>query len=305
MITRSSGGIPSGCRPRDVATLLTRFFDAFNAGEWDTIDAVFAPAGSNPLDFELFAVSRDVVYDRNQLISFLTAVRLRGERFRLVALRVERAAPEAASVDYVFEGAGGMANGKALVDCGSERIWQGAMSASGAPSLPCPIPSGWSSSGPIVACTGGPNAQALSTNFRLATKQTPLPGRCRPVLVLRRIRSFLSAFNRGDGAAVARQFVSRGSFLPYARRGRKTLVGSSAISAFVARRYQSGDGWTANSLRAGGTRTTSLRRAAYTVGLVVSHQTRRVGAGQAISVVDCRSGRLERWVGPAIDEPGQ
>lgn len=302
MITRSAGAVPSGCRPRDVAALVTRLFDAFNAGEWDTVDRLFAPAGSGPLDFRLFALDRDVVYDRDQLVAFLAALRLRGERFRLLALRVEveRTAPDAADVDYVFERPAGTSAGKWLVDCRSQRIWQGAMGASGPEALPCPVPPGWSPSGPIIGCTGGPNATALATNFRAAAKRMALPRRCRPSVVLHRIRSLLSAFNRGDGTAVARHFVPGSRLRPY---DGITLVGSRAISAFVAARYRAGDGWTANSMRFRGS-TASLRRPMYTVGLLVSYQGRRVGSGQASSVVECRSGRLERWVGPAVSQPG-
>ena len=52
-MTRDSLWVPSGCTPRGLATFVDGFFDAFNRGEWEKVDPLFAPDGSRPEDFKL------------------------------------------------------------------------------------------------------------------------------------------------------------------------------------------------------------------------------------------------------------
>jgi hypothetical protein len=213
----------------------------------------------------------------------------------------------AVAVVYAVERRAGVAAGKGMVDCDTMRIWQWATGTPGPGSLPipCPRPRGWTPSEAVLACTSGPNARATSSNFAVTDTPLSLPTRCAPSAVRSRIARTLSAFNFGDGARFAKQFVRNADFHPYTASIRgHGFVGGARIARFVRSRYAAGDGWTATRLLPPHGRAGLPSSTVYRLDFVVSHQGATVaeGAGSKF-VVDCASGRLRRWVGPALATP--
>lgn len=299
LVTRDSLSLPAGCSPREVANLITRFFDAFNGLEWDAVDGMFAPAGPEPVDFKLFGLDRDVVYERDRLLPYLAGRRSRGEHFRLIAISVGPERARSVAAHYAYERSGGVALGKGLIDCASQRIWQGAMGAPSSSSarLPCPTPLGWSPNGPVVACSRGANAPALADSFRVLPRSTKPSGGCRPQTVSRRLTRMLTAFNAGVGDMFVRELTRRAAF----QRRTSALRESRAIAEYVSSRYHAGEGWTATRLvrlRAAGART-----APYRLSLDIVYQTKLFARGRVLVTVDCTSGLVSRWLGPGARTP--
>jgi hypothetical protein len=283
------------------------FLQAFNRGDWKAVDRFFAPdVGGPPPDFQFFAWRRDSVRARDEVTSFLASMREGGERFRLLGVRAstEARVPSSAGIVYKLEGAGGPVLGKGLIDCGRQQIWQWAMAPAGG-QLPCPQPPGWSASGPIVACTSGPNARSLSPGFAVGPTSLALPRRCKPDAVRRRVTSALTRFNLGHSAEFAKHLVPKGQFHPYTTSIRGMgFVGRSRIARFVRARYDAGDGWTALRLLPPQGTIGPPARTAYGLQLGISYQgatfADQVGAKL---VVSCSTGLLEQWVGPAGKVP--
>ena len=109
------------------------------------------------------------------------------------------------------------------------------------------------------------------------------------------------AFDLARAPAFARSFT-RGAYMqPYtASNPLLNLRGRSQISAFAARRGARGDGWTAVRLLPPIGEVGLPREAIYGVTLRVTWHGGDTGAKV---VVDCRSGLIARWVGPALAEP--
>ena len=307
VVTRNSQSLPGGCTTADVAGLVRELFDAFNAGDWDVVDEIFASAGAAPPSFALFSLDRDVViYDRERLIPYLAEVRSRGERLRLVAVRAAPGHRSMVGLNFALDRAEGIAGGKGMLDCVSGRIWQGALGTPtpGAPPVPCPQPSGWSPSGPILACTGGPNARAISADLKVSASSARLPRRCSSPVALEKLSSALSSFNAGDEDLFAKHFVTTAAFYPYART-QSRIVGRAAIAHFVSARYGRGDGWTATALQAPmrASVSDSRRVAVYRVGLQLAGPGRPTVTSSAKVSFDCRSGLIRSWIGPVTEAP--
>lgn len=308
VITRSSLRLLGACTARALASFVGEFFDAFNAGDWKAADGLFAGGGSGSEDFKLFSWERDVIQERERLMSYLASLRDRGERFRLLSLKASREPRVGSSVaiEYVFEQASGRGAGKGLIECDSFKIWQWAMGPRpGEVALPCPQPRGWSPSGPVVACTAGPNARALAASFRVHSTPIALPEACRPAAARQRVRSALVAFNVGAGETFARSFVASSGFHPYTASFPGTgLIGRARIARFVSSRYRAGDGWTATRLLPPRGTVGLPKWAAYGLEFQLSHQGALVTTrASAKLVLDCQSGLLDGWVGPSLRLP--
>lgn len=265
-----------------------------------------------------------VAYDVADLLPYFVERYGQNERMRLVAVEVGTswitgAAGGAFTVrreaDDLAPGLGGnqkIAIGKFEMDCAEQRFFVWSMGMDMAPGQdlargwsPCPKPAGWAPADPAVACTRGPNARALAPDFRLGATSVTLPTKCRPAPVRRRVATTLAAFNTGLGDEFARQFMSRGQFHPYAAAiGGRGFVGAKAMLGFVRARYEAGDGWTATALRPPARAGGFPNEAAYLLQLRVTHQGASVAnnAGARL-VVDCRNGKLQRWIGPVLPEP--
>lgn len=266
-----------------------------------------------------------VAYDVAELLPYFAERQRQHERMELVAVEIGTANIDGAAggtfvvrreADDLEPGLGGndrIAHGKFVIACAERRFFVWSMGMNMAPGQdlartvsPCPLPRAWAPAKPAVACTRGRNARALAGNFTLGSTSAFLPGRCRPAAVKRRVVTTLAAFNTGLGADFGRQFVRRGQFHPYtASIGGTGFVGAKAMRSFVHARYTAGDGWTATALRPPTGSAGLPAEAVYTLELEVSHQGARVTAtATAKLVVDCGSGKLRRWAGPALSLPG-
>jgi hypothetical protein len=191
----------------------------------------------------------------------------------------------------------------ATVDCETLGIlgWdaapqQGAFTSAG----PCPQPKGWLVSGPTVACAGLPTAWETSDDFMVKSVAKSLGG-CATARARARAVSLLHALDYGEATAFAQAFLPKGTFQPYTASLRLAIHGRPAITAFTQRRIAKADGWTATSLDGPVERTKTT--ATYGVALVAFSSGRPVGAGNARMTLDCKSGLIRSWRGPALPLP--
>ena len=191
----------------------------------------------------------------------------------------------------------------ATVDCSTLALltWdatpqQGGFTSAG----PCPQPHGWLASGPTVACAGLPTAWETSDDFTVKSVAKNL-GACDTSHARARAISLLHALDYGEATAFAKAFLPKGTFQPYTASLPVTIHGRPAITAFTQRRIAVADGWTATSL--GGPLERSRTTATYGVSLVAFSSGRPVGAGNARMTLDCKSGLIRDWRGPALPLP--
>src|SRR3989442_9676219 len=77
VVTRGSAALPAGCSPGDVAAVVANFTDAFNSGDAQRLDELFAPTMSQPGEspFVRFALSTAAgaidLTDRATLLPYL------------------------------------------------------------------------------------------------------------------------------------------------------------------------------------------------------------------------------------------
>jgi hypothetical protein len=328
LVTRDSVSLPAGCSPRQVATLLQRFTAAFNRGDRAALRRFFPledPMGpfSEPAGtvFRWYSVSEGTgrgvaFYDLDDLFAYFVRRHLQGERLTLLSVDVGIGRTRTAGIGYALRREasdlpptlGAFVHGKSEVDCRGQRIYVWSMGHDDAPdpSVACPKPAKWTPSGPVLACSrsgSAPNAQEVAAAFVLDATQVRLPKRCRPPAVRARVESMLRSFNLGDGDRFARGFTPAGQFHPYTASIHGTgFIGRPKIAGFVRARYEAGDGWTATALHP--PRSALPWKAVYGVRLRVSHQMVAVAEQGAKLVVDCRSGLLRGWIGPAVKQPG-
>jgi hypothetical protein len=302
-VTRNAQSLPQGCGARRQAAFLVRFFDAFNRGDRSALDELLAPEGSSVDSFKLVSWQGNVVAERGQALRYFDVLRTEGETFRLLGVEVSpTTVRSSAAMELAFARAAGTGVGKALVTCDPMRIWMLALApAPTSVRFPCPVPPGWSASGPAVACTAGPNARALAPTFRLGRASAMLPTRCRPASVERRVSAALAAFDAGQGPRFAAQFTRAGSLRAYTSM--RVPARGRSIARFVSERYAAGDGWTALALAP--PKSGAAPSAVYGLTLQVRSPGAPVARAGAKLLVDCGSGLLRGWVGPAIEAPGQ
>lgn len=334
VVTRDSLRLPSGCGSSEVGMLLSRFAAAVNAGDQAALARLFVtddppgraqePAGAA---FRWYSVTEArsgaaqpwrhrALYDRADLLAYFAERHEQNERMSLIEVEV-RPIRLAQAVGLTFKvrreaddlpsWLSPFAGGKAGIDCTEQAIYLWSMGQSDRDFLGqiCPRPQGWKPDAPIVVCSGGPNAQAVSPRFRVAPTRVDLPARCKPAAVRRSVARALSAFNLGDGEVFAKRFISGGQFHPYTRSITGLgFLGRRTITRFVRARYRAGDGWTATRLFTPQTPVGLPSRAVFGVDLRVSYQGAAVAEHVGAKlVVDCRSGLLEIWGGPAIKTP--
>ncbi len=266
-----------------------------------------------------------VAYDVADLLPYFAERHRQRERMQLVAVELGTSNIVGAAggtfvvrrdADDLAPGLGGndrIAYGKFELDCAERRffVWSGGMNLAPGEDLArslsaCPLPPGWAPADPAVACTRGPNARALATGFRLGRTAITLPAKCRPAAVKRRVVTALGDFNTGLGEKFARQFLPRGQFHPYtASIGGGGFVGAKAMLRFVRTRYKAGDGWTATALLPTRGLAGVRKDAVYLLQFRVTYQGAPVTDSAAAKlVVDCRGGKLRKWVGPGVAAPG-
>jgi hypothetical protein len=239
-------------------------------------------------------------------VAGLVAARADEEQQRVVYVAVlpnRELAPRQAELLAGVTGPDGPLTVKATADCAATTLltWQpapqkGAFTAPG----PCPAPKAWKPSGPTVACAGLPTAWETSDDFSVkSTAQQQavcdaLRGRGRAI-------ALLHALNYGVLDKFAAAFTPNGSFRPYTASLARALTGRAAIAAFTKRRIAAADGWTATSLV--GPVERSKKTATYVISLVAYSSGRPVGAGNARMTLDCGSGLIRDWRGPALPLP--
>jgi hypothetical protein len=140
-----------------------------------------------------------------------------------------------------------------------------------------------------------PNAPSLASDFRVLGKGSTWP-QCATKRMKSRLVTMLEAFNSGQGTSFALYFSRRGNMQTYMTGGFAIFKGRDAIGRHVIQRWLRGDGWTAFELNVPSDPhenvfSLKLRLSAHGIG------TRELGAK---IVVDCGSGLVDQWVGPAF-----
>lgn len=176
VVTRKDASLPNGCAPRQVAGLVTTFFQAFNEGKQSELSRFFVAEG--PTGPGLFGshggggLASYATTSRDDLLAYFAGRHEHEERMRLLEVDVGRRDPS--SVDIAFDltrtaddigprvgGPKNVAFGKGTIDCQQQRfvVWNMAMASTktltknGTPrSGPCPGPSGRKPGGAVVAC---------------------------------------------------------------------------------------------------------------------------------------------------------
>ena len=212
-------------------------------------------------------------------------------------------APRQAELRAGVTGGDGPAVVKATADCSKPTLltWQpaaqqGTFSAPG----PCPEPKAWKANGPTVACAGLPTAWETSDDFTF--KSTSQQGAVCDVIRGRgRAIGLLRALNYGKLTEFVATFAPNGRYQPYTASLGNAMAGRSAIAAFTKKRIAAADGWTATSLV--GPVEKTKKTATYVISMVAYSSGRPVGAGNARMTLDCASGLIRDWRGPALPLP--
>lgn len=147
-----------------------------------------------------------------------------------------------------------------------------------------------------------PPAQPVAPEFVIDGTDVLLSGPCEPRRVARRVIALLDAFNNGRARAFSRGFAVRAEFHPYNGTALAPPPGRGRwrIERFVGRRHKARDSWTATRLTPPQTSPPAPpANAVYGLSFRV-----RVGSYDRVRgsklVIDCRSGNIDRWVGPAL-----
>jgi hypothetical protein len=285
VVTRDSAAFVPDCGPREIAQLVWRFADALTRADGAALDAVLAPAGQ----FERFYLpGAGETLDREDVLALA-----RGARFQLLAVGAVSGDEDTALAYATLELDGVRRSAKAKIRCDTKTVYALVVYPRPAAGSEC----GVDRANAFLACAIGPTAHALAPGFRVEATPLRLRGLCAPNMVKARLTALLLDFNGGDGAGFRRSFTPRSHFHPYtASRG---PVARAAIAAFVRERYRAGDGWTATTLLP--PRGSSGRsRAVYGAALRVTRQGQLLADLGAKVVVDCRSGLIATWIGPAL-----
>jgi hypothetical protein len=211
--------------------------------------------------------------------------------------------PRQAQIRAGMVGAGGAAVIKGTADCSTMALltWESTAQRSAFTSPgPCPQPKRWSAAGPTVACAGLPTAWETFDDFTVKSL-SGRSGRCGTTTARGRTISLLHALNYGTVAPFGAAFLPHGTYRPYTASLTTSFAGRAAIMAFAKRRIAAADGWTASSLLGPIERT--KKTATFSVSLVAYSSGRPVGAGTARMTLDCRSGLIRDWRGPALPLP--
>jgi hypothetical protein len=303
VVTRDTLALPAGCSVTETAALVTAFLDAFNRGDLDELDGLFAPAGEGREDFKWYSSDDgggpQAVSERDQLLDYFSDRRRHAETMRLVSLDLGMGRGNAVGIGYALireadDIPRGVARGKGQIDCASGRfyVWTMAMTMtmpSDTSPTTCPTPTGWRPGAPVLACTRGPNARAVAPGAIVVPSAREAG--CRSQAALRRIRSLLSAFNIGNGASFRAGLAAGAAFSPAGRN----LATPRAVDDFVGHRYfRLGEGWTL-------TRLAPLRgNGRFALTITVSRLGAPFGRGDAAVMLDCKSGLVRSWSGPAL-----
>ena len=188
------------------------------------------------------------------------------------------------------------------VDCGGSAVvtWNERHAAPFSAPGSCPEPHGWRVGRVVVACASLPSAWEVSSDFTVKTTASAT-GPCGGAAARARIVSVLHGLDYAHATGFANNFASDGTYQPYTASVSKPLVGRLRISIFAAGQMASVDGWTATSLLGPIDRTRTSAR--YRLSLTAYVNGEAYGAGRALVDVDCRTGLVRSWTGPALPTP--
>lgn len=184
LVTRDDPELPPNCRPRQVAALITGFFDAVNRGDTSGVSRFFSlvdgPEGMTPSAWYTITENDPasggrhfVAYEQHRLLDYFGERHKQHERLGLVMVDV--AGPSghggvdisyvvtrhADDLETVIGGTVDYAEGKGAINCKTGKIfvWSMAQSTSAPESnlsiRPCPTPSGWKPGDAVIACARG------------------------------------------------------------------------------------------------------------------------------------------------------
>jgi hypothetical protein len=122
------------------------------------------------------------------------------------------------------------------------------------------------------------------------------PAQCRQVAVTKRLGGMVRALNGARGDRFAAGFARRGRWYPFTRTLRAPLSGRPDIQAFAIVRIAAQDEWTISRVRRVGA-------GRYTARVRIATGGRALGVGRTRVTVDCRSGLVADWTGPALRMP--
>jgi hypothetical protein len=150
----------------------------------------------------------------------------------------------------------------------------------------------------VAPASHRPSPSPVEPGFVIRATTASLTGKCEPSVAARRLIALLDAFNQGRARAFSRGFAYRSTFEPYndSRLAPGTLGPGRAIEQFVWRRHRRGDSWAATTLVPP---VEARGQAIYGLDLKVRVGGRRFTTGAKV-VIDCRTGRVPRWVGPTL-----
>jgi hypothetical protein len=335
VVTREARGFAPGCSPRQVAAVVTRFLDALDAGDMETLDELFArtdspgrpvePTASERREFRWYSVTEGgsvrtrpwrhrSVYDRPELLDYFAERHRRHERMRLLALEVRPSrTPGAVGFSFVVrreandlpERLGGrqrIAHGKAGVFCPEREIylWSMAMNlAEPGQDYPRRVP--WECPRP-ARWSPGSSVIACSDgpNARALAddfRVVARPGEAARGCAAHAVSVRVTRALTAFNAGLPDVFVRQLTHRPRFRAQQKVLRLRRAITEYALARYQAGEGWTATQLERVG------RTASYRLSLSILHQTRLLARGTALVTVNCASGRISSWLGPGVRAP--
>ncbi len=179
IVTRNSSSLPAGCRPRQVAGLITNFFAAFNEGDKDKLSRFFVSYSPTP---GLYGISEDrasrgfYTHDREELLEYFAKRHEQGERLQLLKVEVGKSwRSGTGDIGYVItreaddleSGLGGphrVAQGKGAINCEKQKIfvWNMTMEKAAYDERAvspyygsCEAPRGWEPGKAVLACARG------------------------------------------------------------------------------------------------------------------------------------------------------
>lgn len=180
VVTRADPSLPAGCRPREVAGLITNFFEAFNNGDQDRLSRFFDAVGPNetqpPVLYAAY-INREKGFgtkNENELLDYFAERHEQKERLKLIKVGVGKSErPNSVDITFVvtrraedltvsLDSPEHIAIGKGSIDCRQQTflLWNMTLesvqnNARNIPKWPCKEPSDWKAGKAALACARG------------------------------------------------------------------------------------------------------------------------------------------------------
>lgn len=180
VVTRADPSLPAGCRPREVAGLITNFFETFNDGDQDRLPRFFDAVGPNetqpPVLYAAYTSRKEGFSTKNEdeLLKYFAKRHEQNERLELVKVGVGGSwRPNSANISFVvirraddltasLGSPEQIATGKGGIDCRQQTFYLWNMSMENGqsndqniPKWPCKEPTDWKAGRAALACGRG------------------------------------------------------------------------------------------------------------------------------------------------------